>query len=118
MSATVTSFGDYDQCINIHGSDYSGSHCMVQVRMNIGNVETEVDVLLNETNPKFGHFYPIHGLCMPSTCSSDEIRSIVSKTLDTFPLLSVQGHFKCDTKKSISYESRFKQLTKSQWTSL
>ena len=118
MTATVTSFGDYDQCLNVRGPHHDGSHCMVQLRMNVDNEPTQVGDLLNQTLPKLGHFYLIQGLCMPSSCSHDEIRSIVSKTLESFPLLTVQEQFKCDTRLSTSYDTRLNQLSKSQFVSL
>ena len=91
---------------------------MIRLEMNIESDQSQVGSAVNRAIPIFEYYHPLQGLCMPSTCSPTEIRSLVSKSLENFPLLSVQGNFKCDTKESVSYGTRFRQLTKSQWIAL
>ncbi|KAI1303759.1 hypothetical protein HDE_02218 [Halotydeus destructor] len=53
------------------------------------------------------------GLCIPSTCKAEEVRNVLSHVLEPY-LLKPAGALSCDTKTSISFETRFSKLTKHQ----
>ncbi|KAI1303711.1 Nose resistant to fluoxetine protein 6 [Halotydeus destructor] len=125
FESTLSSFGDYNECLDINTPSFTGQYCMPDLfpvktkrqhatwpgpsrkeraasgRVNLGDIAVFRGLSFN------------FGLCVPSTCTAGEIRNILAIVLEPY-LLSPAGAVSCDTKKSISYETRLSNLTKLQ----
>lgn len=122
MDGTLTYIGDYDQCldIEIYGGkgNSTGKYCAVNLMpKDYTRFELSPDILHLQELPlaETGFYF---GLCFPANCSKAEIGQIVSESLKS-------GHYpleletmSCDTKESISYSTRFSNLTMAQKISL
>ncbi|KAI1303721.1 hypothetical protein HDE_02213 [Halotydeus destructor] len=122
FESTLASFGDYNECLDINTQSFTGQYCMPDLfplktkrqhatwpgpsrkeraasgRVNLGDIAVFRGLSFN------------FGLCVPSTCTVDEIRSILAIVLEPY-LLKPAGDISCDTKKSISFETRFSNIT-------
>lgn len=85
LHGTVSSFGDYDQCLNINrgkdSSSVTGQYCTIKLAVDFNLTRSEKlsaiqSSILNHV-PTFGYYYKQIALCLPSTCSPDDIDSIV-----------------------------------------
>lgn len=109
MEGTATGFGDYDECINIRKPHLTGQYCMVDVFVERPSlVKPSVFQLgkyhyFNETARYFG-------LCFPDTCSSQDVRTIVTHLLRSFPV-RMHDDVDCVSYSSTSYLTRITNLT-------
>ncbi|KAI1303690.1 Nose resistant to fluoxetine protein 6 [Halotydeus destructor] len=125
FGSATTSFGDYNECLDIHTPDFDGQYCMPDLfalktkqkhatwpgpsrpeRAATGQVSLG-DIAVFKGMP-FNF-----GLCVPSTCKAEEVRNVLNVLLGPY-LLKPAGDINCDTKVSISYSTRFKNLTSLQ----
>ena len=65
----------------------------------------------------FKYFPFKNGICLPSSCSDDEIKHILTESLRGYPLI-VKGDMHCDTAESISWLNRVRNLNTHQIISL
>jgi len=106
LEGTVTSLGDYDECLAISspGADIKGKYCLVDIfPMGYKNRERRKDgkVSLNSMQYfKASAYY--FGLCFPSSCSENDVRVVVSEVVKPFPLM-VKGDLNCDTLEDRSF---------------
>lgn len=112
IEGTVTNLGDYDECINIQEPQLIGKYCMVDVFV-------ERPAIDRPGLFQFGkyHFFNqtarFFGLCFPDTCSTSDVRTIVSRVLSPLTV-RVTGDITCDTLESTSYLSKLLSMTKGQ----
>ncbi|GFS54048.1 NRF domain-containing protein [Trichonephila inaurata madagascariensis] len=101
FKGSLNSLGDYDECIEIDvPGHFQGQYCLVDIapplpkRRRFVASDTIIEELVNVTDPEsalsklvtFGNYY-YHlnirtSICVPSTCSIEEIRSITEKVFD------------------------------------
>ncbi|KAI1303712.1 hypothetical protein HDE_02212 [Halotydeus destructor] len=125
FESTITSIGDYNECLDIRAPSFDGQYCMPDLfplktkrqhttwpgpsrqeraasgRVNLGDIAVFKGMSFN------------FGLCVPSSCQAEEVRNVLAVVLEPY-LLKPAGALTCDTKKSISYETRLSNLTKLQ----
>lgn len=116
IEGTVSDFGDYDECIQVREDHLVGQYCLVDV------------LVKRPRQPKQGlfelgkyHFFNesarYFGICFPNTCSTQDIRMIVSHLLAPFPV-RITGDIDCVTRETTSYWARLYSLTKGQIISI
>ena len=152
LDGTISSYGDYDQCLQ-----QSGTFCMVRLQVDhqqasvdssrhhssdisstdsrdektVNSVPSmpEIHAKVDEILPIFAYFYLNMGLCMPSSCSAQDVATIVNKTLSSSPSnplihhslpVSTYRNITCDTAQSITLASRvqFSQLLSASFVAL
>lgn len=90
LDGTVTSFGDYDECLDIESKGTRprlfGKHCMANFKFDkkeLSNLNISRRVL--DRSPVFEHYFLNVGLCLPSTCRTEDIEKIIKHGM--YPLL-------------------------------
>lgn len=84
LKGTTGSFGDYDQCLEIdqkkHRNKFIGSYSLIQLEyMKRNDVKSNISLLMSETFPVLGVVNLHFGICLPSTCSGIDVKSLVTK---------------------------------------
>lgn len=84
MKGTVVSFGDFEQCLEINQDKFKpnfvGSHSLIQLEyVKREDVKSNISLLMSETFPVLGVVNLHFSLCLPSTCSGGEVKSLVNK---------------------------------------
>lgn len=109
---TTSSFGDYDECLDIQSDDddddhnnFVGKYCTISFKTDntsFGPEKTPVEEKLASVYPTANFYYPISGICIPSSCSKDDVQRIL---LSTFPKYNLQllNVTNCDTKESTGF---------------
>lgn len=92
MQFTATSLGDYDQCLDLNRNQvpdqlFDGQYCSIDlfplVKKEVSDLNWIYDASNQNQKFELGRFNNIHnmpytvGLCVPSSCSSDEIRQVL-----------------------------------------
>lgn len=113
LQGSVSSFGDYDECLEINSHlldrDHitSGQYCLVRFSIHSGkSSRLQVTNHLLDLHPIADYYYPLHGLCIPSGCSRDDLQTLLTQVIfpssnDNFKLQEITH---CDTKESISFQ--------------
>ena len=112
---TLTSLGDYDGCLSI-GAKY----CLADIfptRFESSFKQSHPDLLRLEELTAFRNFSFISGICLPSTCSESDVKSILETSL-TPHFFRPNGFMDCDTKESTSWLTRLRGMTIHQFVSL
>lgn len=117
LQGSVSSFGDYNECLEIKGQsrdvEANGKYCLVKFSIKHSTVKQAAVQFLTSIHPVAEFYHPLHGLCIPSACSKDDLELILSQKV-----FARSGHFKleeithCDTKESIEF--KFYKLTSHQ----
>lgn len=124
MEGTVSSFGDYDSCLQTSLEDdfqgsLTGKYCSFKLKPvspkgRKNQHLREIDQVLQERIPVFDYYFIQQSLCLPSTCSDVDAANIIDHTLRGLPFerkLNIQ----CDTKDSISFQGKINSASTSQW---
>lgn len=88
LDGTVSSFGDYDQCLNVGAvttSAVHGKHCMIKMQYDDGDLwpdepPMQVDTAVKAKIPVFAYYYVNTALCVPSDCNTRDIATIVTQS--------------------------------------
>ena len=109
LQGTVSSFGDYDQCLEIHeeqNSNLNGKYCILKIRLRAED-DLESDASGENINSTISSKFPIHlGVCLPKGCQDDDVRPLFEEAIPaSFASISPETIF-CDTKQSMSILSR------------
>lgn len=118
LLSTVTSYGDYDQCLGIDSSDHkiTGKYCMLD--MHHARVKQQEQGKLYLSNISMIRGQPqSSGLCVPDACDGYEIQQAVHRPLTPYSIHTA-GHVHCDTKQSVSYSERLGKLSMLQVASI
>lgn len=118
LVGTASSFGDYDECLDIKSltKGLNGNYCLVKFAIQSPE-KSGIQDKIKETYPVADFYYPLHGLCIPSACIREDLANILSHYI--FPqtkavkLLDVSH---CDTQESISFS--INKLNKHQLVAL
>lgn len=125
LRSTMTSMGDYDQCLGIHhvdaasGESFTGKYCMIDMfSMRWDNNSSDND---NKNNKKidlsrvsvFSGFPHWTAMCLPSACKEQEMQSALADLMRPYGM-KVDGEFSCDTADEISWINRIKNMTMHQ----
>ena len=105
IGGTVTSLGDYDQCLGTKSEDvdpsFQGKHCMIELQPPLYSNETRLHPVhrlhpvprlhpVHRLHPVLGFFNPAFAVCVPSSCSEDDLIIILSESkLFQFPSVEV-----------------------------
>lgn len=117
MEATVTSLGDYDECLEIQSpksiqDDIRGKYCLIDIfpmgYRNRQKGRKDGKITLNQMQ-HFNSSAYYFGLCFPSKCSTIDVKKIVSHVLKPYPLM-VEGDITCDTQEENSLIHRLKNI--------
>ena len=119
IDGTVTSLGDYDQCLSITKGPLSpvdGKYCLVDVfpldytnaSRKDGQLKDKKRVSLNKMRYFRDSAY-YFAICLPSECSEEDTRSLFKSALKDLPL-AVEGFISCDTAESTSWSTRLSEL--------
>lgn len=132
LDGTLTSYGDFDQCLELsavedRGQKYMTQYCTVPVSQ-LGPQVSDWDqfeeeaVLKRLDEPKkirlkdiniFKDHAHLYGLCFPSTCSVDDVSLILKTALKELPM-GVHEDIHCDTKESVSTRTKVMNLSRAQ----
>ena len=138
LQDTVTSYGDYDQCLAVSPQpqhqlprqdspssslspaasvpSWTGKYCLVDAIPETtppANLTTQDGKIHLERHFFFADTPVFHGLCFPSSCDEEDVRQLVAAVLRPFPF-RVVGDISCDTRDSISYATRIRNMTRGQ----
>lgn len=91
LVGTVSSFGDYDQCLNINTQEEgnnlpTGQYCTIKLEFQFGeenstnNELSSIQSLVMNRVPMFNYYYKQIGLCLPSACSVDDVNLIIEQS--------------------------------------
>ena len=118
LDSTVTSLGDFDECLAIQTNGHIGKYCVVDLFPLRPEEHVWRPNILHFGKYSFfnGTSY-FFGLCFPSTCSENEVRSLTRETVKNHPF-SVNGDVSCVTKEDISIINRLLSLSKEQVISI
>lgn len=83
MEGTITSHGDYDQCLDIHSRGFEvevrGKYCAVDVFTLHSAKRTRHDKKFALGMKSFFVGYPFSiGMCIPNACRDEELRQLLS----------------------------------------
>lgn len=89
FKASITSMGDYDQCLDVSTSDFTGMYCMpdlfpprLKVTVNEwrdARVEHAKEPQVNLAHMSaFKDYAFCFSLCLPSTCTASEVRNLLA----------------------------------------
>lgn len=129
LDGTTASFGDYDGCLSLqfdhqHGE---GQYCTVTMALKDPGNSSAVGSLYYKALPYLGAFDLSFGLCLPSTCSRDEVETFVLARTAKYPLqlstykelpLDFDTPLVCETHEETTWLYRLKNLTKAQMISI
>lgn len=94
LSGTLTSLGDYDQCLSVRNNQYDilGKYCLLKLRpslpkkqkvvtfknrfINLNGTRLQnswIDNNIVEQMYSFYFYHIINGICVPSSCSENDI---------------------------------------------
>lgn len=112
---TVTSLGDYDECIEIKSptvDDVEGKYCLIDIfPIGYKNRAKRTDGKISLNSMQYFNASAYYfGLCFPSKCSTSDVKKLVQHVLKPFPLM-VEGDLNCDTKQSNTLAHRFKHMS-------
>ena len=125
LRATMTSIGDYDQCLAIDGVDVrsgvhlQGKYCMIDVFALRNNSRDSSDIVGDRVD--LSHVSTFRGfpfwssLCVPSACSPSDLKPSLERLANEYSL-KVAGDFTCDTRRDVSWISRVMNMRKEQVT--
>jgi hypothetical protein len=83
LDGTLTSFGDYDECLYLKSRDVSpafvGKYCSIEMSLELDGKQSAENIsrLMKERIPVFGSSNLLLGLCLPSLCSNHEIEKLI-----------------------------------------
>lgn len=133
LDGTFTSYGDFDQCLelsadegNVH-EEYRTQYCIVPVsqlgsQVNDWDQFQEQMILERLDEPRkirlkavsiFKDHAHLYGLCLPSTCSVNDVSLIVRRSLEGLPM-EVHKDIHCDTRDSVSLRKKLMNLSSVQ----
>ncbi|KAI1291932.1 hypothetical protein HDE_07518 [Halotydeus destructor] len=116
LESTMVSYGDYDECLEIEVDTFDGMYCTVDM-FAVGHPlyqrQHEKGKLNLHDNIVFKSTPYFFGLCLPSRCSQADVRQLAMAAVHELPL-QVSGLVVCDTRDSVSYLVRLKNLTVQQ----
>lgn len=98
LDGTFSSFGDYDQCLQISGSqkELEGKYCIVKL-----------DFKASDDLGKHLTFFPLNvGTCVPQACTPQDVRFLFQETLDESVISVASDAIFCDTQDSIGFFGR------------
>lgn len=114
MHGTLSSFGDYDQCLAIAHGSISGRYCGIELKyVSKRHDSLEVDRLLSQAIPSFHKVNVDVGLCVPVSCSSADVRKLVQSKLQGFPF-ELTGEVTCVTAETRTWTSKVSRMTTGQ----
>lgn len=118
LESTITSMGDYDECLAVDNHGFTGKYCMVDVfPLRPQEHVWRKDILHFGKYSFFNGTAYFFGLCFPSTCSEDDVRSLTQNVLKDHPL-SVTGEVSCVTREDVSLLNRILSITIGQAISI
>lgn len=109
LQGSVSSFGDYNECLEIKSQvnsiDTNGKYCLVKFSITKSTVEQAVTSTLFSLHPIADFYYPLHGLCIPSGCTKDDLEILLSQNVFTKSnTLKLEQILHCDTKESTKFD--------------
>lgn len=121
LEGTVTSLGDYDQCLAItdealDGSKNIGQYCVLKLKIRKETLaSSRVGERIDQIVPPCDYFEPLFALCLPSSCNQEDVKKIVSSAVASKGI-KVLELTHCDTRDSIAFS--FAKLSVYQCLSL
>ena len=113
LQGTVTELADYDECVDIISTDetVNGMYCMTDIfpmgyKGKIPRTDGQVSLNSMQHINNSAYYF---GLCFPDGCNSEDVRVIMNKVLEPFPL-KVYGDHSCNTRKTDSLLYRLKNI--------
>jgi len=105
LDGTVSSFGNYDQCLEISPSDqdFNGKYCLAKLRFKEGLESVSSTSLFRESLKAFPL---IVATCVPQGCGDNDVRVLFEASLATSVLRLLPDPIFCDTKESTGFLSR------------
>ncbi|KAI1293527.1 Nose resistant to fluoxetine protein 6 [Halotydeus destructor] len=122
LGGTVTSFGDYDQCLEMESEDvkprFFGKYCMVNFkteRAALGSLN--ISRHLHKQVPVYDYYNLNFGFCIPSTCRPIDLKKLLDSRLQG-QLVSVTGDISCDTGASAYLPNKVLNLSVAQMNAM
>ena len=120
IGGTITSFGDYDQCLQTEANGFQGKYCSFKFTLEPNhsaiNSNREIDQFLLTKVPLFDWFYLHQSVCLPSTCTDQDSAEIIDNAFLGSPFKRVLN-IHCDTRQDVSFGSKIENASMSQWIS-
>ena len=107
LEGTVSSFGDYDQCLDITVEDdpgLQGQYCLVKFSID-KEKKSSLKIIseLKNVIPIANFYHPLHGLCIPSSCSRQDLIKMLGSNICPQNGLQLLDISHCDTPSSIAF---------------
>jgi hypothetical protein len=107
LEGTTTSFGDFDQCLDIsfEGKEaFYGQYCLVKFEVDRQkSSKLPISSTVKSVFPIANFYNPLHGLCVPSKCSLQDLKEILGSHICPKNGLTFMEIFSCDTTFSLSF---------------
>lgn len=120
MDGTFSSFGDYDQCIQIEVPDktFTGLHCIVNLHFESTKETINITQTLRVRNSlNDDHVTLLNGLCVPNVCSKDDVTLLIKDRLKDYPL-TLKPDMTCVSSDETTWTSVAKNISISQIISI
>lgn len=97
--ATITSLGEYDQCLSITHNEIRGSYCLLDIvvlKRNDGAAPQSTVQKFDLATSSAWKGYPFaFGVCIPHRCHLADLKQLLNEALESFDL-QVRGHASCE----------------------
>ena len=105
LVGSASSFGDYDQCLDIQSQEFAGKYCLVNFKaeQSIGR-NSPIHERMANAYPIANTYYPLSGLCVPSTCSKSDVSEMLKLIFPKYRLQLLNISHNCDTKESNQFD--------------
>lgn len=104
LEGTIFAPGDYDECIELSTPTDEGMFCMVEVlmrsKMKGDGDSTTVGQSLSQLVPMKGFFNPRFAICLPASCTEQDVISLIRSSLEGYPM-TVSENISCQTKRDL-----------------
>lgn len=128
LQGNVLALGDYDACMYIKADvgskrSFQGMHCSIEVELDDATNKSSYGKIYTDHLPALGAFHPKYSMCLPSSCTTQEIEYMVKTRISRYPMklstpkpypLEFDTKITCDTKETNSFLYRLSNMTSGQ----
>ena len=94
--------------INVDELNIRGKYCVLKLTSSASSssngVQSEIEVEFKKAIPAIKHFPLNSALCVPSSCSSNDVRAIVAEAISGSSVIQTDELIVCDTIQSLAFD--------------